>query len=117
MNVTAEARSVKIAPRKVRLVADSIRNLSIEQAITALNLFDKRAAGPIKKTIESAIANAVANNNLDKSSLSITEIIVNEGQALKRFHPSTRGRIHPYKRRTSHIRVTLRGESSKSTKS
>lgn len=110
MNITAEAKSVKMSPRKVRLVADAVRSLSIRQALISLDLLDKRAAGPLKKTIESAVANAVHNAQLEKDSLRIAEIIVNEGQAMKRFHPSTRGRVHPYKRRTSHIRVTLKGE-------
>ncbi len=110
MNITAEAKSVKMSTRKVRLVADAIRDLSIAQALQALTLLDKRAASPLKKTIESAMANAVNNAQLAKDSLTISEIIVNEGQAMKRYHPSTRGRIHPYKRRTTHIRVTLAGE-------
>lgn len=107
MNVTAHSKNVRISTRKVRLVADSIRKLSVEEALTALKLSDKRAAGPLETALKSAIANAVANANLARENLVISSIIVNEGQALKRFRPSTRGRVHPYKRRASHITVTL----------
>jgi large subunit ribosomal protein L22 len=107
MNVTAHSKNVRISTRKVRLVADSIRKLSVEEALTALQLSDKRAAGPLETALKSAIANAVANANLARENLVISSIIVNEGQALKRFRPSTRGRVHPYKRRASHITISL----------
>lgn len=107
MQVTAHSKNVRISTRKVRLVADAIRKLGVEEALTALKLSDKRAAGPIETVLKSAIANAAANENVNKEDLVIGSIIVNEGQAMKRFHPSTRGRVHPYKRRASHITVTL----------
>lgn len=107
MQVRAVAKSVRMSPRKVRLVADAIRQLSIEEAFLVLEATQNRAAGPIVKTLESAIANAVTNNNLAKDSLVIESIVVNEGQALKRFHPSSRGRVHPYKKRSSHITIVL----------
>lgn len=105
--VTAHSKNIRISTRKVRLVADAIRKLSIEDALTALKLSDKRAAGPLETTLKSAVANAVANANMNRNELVISSIIVNEGQAMKRFRPSTRGRVHPYKRRASHITVTL----------
>lgn len=107
MEVSAFVKSVKISPRKVRLVADAVRKLSINKALDALYLTPKRASLPIKKVLESAIANAVNNGKLNKDILYIKKIEVSEGPAYKRFHPSTRGRIHPYKKRTSHIRVVL----------
>jgi large subunit ribosomal protein L22 len=107
MQVQAITRSVRISPRKVRLVADAVRKLSVDDAIAALTVMDKRAAHIIAKTLNSAIANATNNAKLDKHTLGIASIEVVEGQALKRYHPSTRGRIHPYKRRSSHIRVIL----------
>jgi len=105
--VTAHSKNVRISTRKVRLVADAIRKLSIEDALTALKLSDKRAAGPLETALKSAIANAVANTDMNRENLIISSVIVNEGQAMKRFRPSTRGRVHPYKRRASHITVTL----------
>jgi large subunit ribosomal protein L22 len=107
MQVQAITRSVRISPRKVRLVADAVRKLSVDDALAALTVMNKRAAHIIAKTLNSALANATNNAKLERQTLTIASIEVVEGQALKRFHPSTRGRIHPYKRRSSHIRVTL----------
>lgn len=108
MEITATATQVRISPRKVRLVANSVRNLSLEEALAALKVIRKRGARTIEKTLQSAIANAVNNKNLNRSQLKIDQIIVNEGPALKRYHASTRGRIHPYKRRSSNVRVILK---------
>lgn len=114
MQVQAITRDIRISPRKVRLVADAVRGAgSVDEAIATLSLLDKRGATAIAKTIKSAVANAVTNAKLDKENLMIHAIEVTEGQALKRYHPSTRGRIHPYKRRASHIRVVL-GEKAAS---
>lgn len=107
MQVQAMSKNVRISPRKVRLVADAVRSLSIPEALVSLKVMRKRAASAIAKTLESAVANAENNSKLERSSLLISEIEVNEGQAFKRFHPSTRGRIHPYKKKSSHIRVVL----------
>ena len=107
MNIIAESRSITVSPRKVRLVADSIRKLPLVKALHMLTLTQKRAARPIAKTLKSAIANAVNNNHLSEDSLKLLSVDVMEGPVMKRFHASTRGRIHPYKKQTSHIRVTL----------
>lgn len=108
MQVRAISKSVRMSPRKVRLVADAVRALSIDEAFLVLEATQNRAAGPVVKTLESAIANAVTNNNLDRKNLVIDSIVVNEGQAMKRFHPSSRGRVHPYKKRSSHITIVLK---------
>jgi large subunit ribosomal protein L22 len=108
MEIQAITRDVRISPRKVRVVADSIRDAkSIDEALAVLSLLKKRGAYSLSKTLKSAVANAINNAKLDKADLLIARIEVTEGQALKRFHPSTRGRIHPYKRRSSHVRVVL----------
>lgn len=107
MEIIAVSKSVTISPRKVRLVADAIRKLSLAQALELLALAPKRSARPLAKVLKSAIANAVNNNNLSEEALSLKAIDVMEGPVLKRFHASTRGRIHPYKKQTSHIKVTL----------
>lgn len=109
MEVKAESNGIRISPRKVRLVADGIRDLSVAQALRMLALLQKRAAGSIEKTLKSAIANAVNNAKLKQDSLVIKRVEVTEAQSLKRFRPSTRGRVHPYKRRGSHIRIVLEG--------
>lgn len=107
MQVQAVSKSVRISPRKVRLVADAIRTMPVETALATLQMTQKRAAHALHKTLSSAVANAVNNAKLDRTNLQIVRIDVSEGQALKRFHPSTRGRIHPYKKRSSHIRIIL----------
>jgi large subunit ribosomal protein L22 len=105
--VIAQAKSVKISPRKVRLVADAIRAQSPAKAMITLQTVRQRAAGTLLKTLKSAMANAQNNAKADVENLVIREIQVTEGTAQKRFHPSSRGRVHPYKKRTSHIRIVL----------
>lgn len=107
MEVRAISKSVRMSPRKVRLVADSVRHLSVGKAFLVLQATQKRGAGPLAKTLKSAVANAVNNAKLDEKDLIIKTIMVNEGLAMKRFRPSTRGRIHPYKKRGSHITVVV----------
>lgn len=113
MEIRAISKSVRMSPRKIRLVADMIRRLPIENALFALQASGKRAALPLAKTLSSAVANAVNNAGLDKNILFIESINISEGSALKRFIPSTRGRIHPYKRRSSIIRIVLKAKEPK----
>lgn len=108
MEVRAVAKSVRVSPRKMRLVVDAIRNLPINDAYRVLAVTQKRASLVITKTLNSAVANAVNNAKLDKQNLVIDSVLVNEAQALKRFRPSTRGRIHPYKKRGSHLTIVLK---------
>jgi len=108
MNIQAVAKNVRISPRKVRLVADAIRHLTIDQALSLLQAAQQRASLPLEKALQSAVANATNNAKLDKANLVIGSIQVSDGQALKRFRPSTRGRIHPYKKRGSTITVVLK---------
>ena len=107
MEVKAITKSIRISPRKMRLVSDAIRNMPVEKAYRVLEVTQKRAALVVSKTLKSAVANAVTNANLDAKNLYVSEIMVNEAPALKRFRPSTRGRIHPYKKRGSHLTIVL----------
>lgn len=111
MQIVAVAKSVRISPRKVRIVADAVRNMALEDALSNLKLIEKRGAYTLEKTIRSAVANAINNSQLERANLAIDRIEITEGQALKRFHPSTRGRVHPYKKRGSNIRVILKERS------
>jgi len=110
MQVKAISKNIRISPRKARLVADSVKKMPLFDALVTLRSMNKRAALFIAKTLESAVANATNNARFDKNNLKIVNIEVDEAQALKRFHPSTRGRIHPYKKRGSSIRVILEEE-------
>ncbi len=108
MEVRAIAKSVRISPRKLRLVADSMRNMQIEDANRMLEVTHKRAAKIFQKALRSAVANAVNNAKLETNNLLIARVMVNEAPAFKRFRPSTRGRIHPYKKRGSHLTIVLK---------
>ena len=107
MKYIAESKNVKMSPRKVRLIVDGIKTLPVERAVAVLSVSNKRAAIPVRKTLLSAIANAVNNGKVARADLIISEMMVNEGLAYKRYHYAARGRIRPYKKRTSHLRVIL----------
>lgn len=117
MTVTATTKAVRISTRKVRLVADAVRNMSADQALVTLSMVQKRGASVLIKTIKSAVANAVNNGKLSADQLIIDRLEVQEGPFLKRFHASTRGRVHPFKKRSSHVTVILKEKENRSTKS
>jgi len=110
MDITAEAKHIRISPRKVRIVAAAVKHLAPTVALSQLALLPKRAAAPIAKVIESALANAVNNAKLPVENLAIKSITVSGGTALKRWRPVSRGRAHAYKKRASHIRVVVTDE-------
>lgn len=103
----ATAKTVRIAPRKVRLVVDLIRGKHISEAISILK-FTPRAASPaVEKVLMSAIANAEHNFDLDVESLYVAEAYVNEGPTMKRYRPRARGSASPINKRTSHITIVV----------
>lgn len=99
-------RFARIAPRKARLVADMIRGMPVDKAVTALNFSKKRAAWYFKSVLKSAIANA-EEGEADIAALVISESRVDEGPSLKRFRPKDRGRAHPILKRTSHLHIAV----------
>jgi large subunit ribosomal protein L22 len=107
MDIIAISRSIRISPRKVRLVADSVRNLPLDKALNILSMTHKRGATVLGTVFKSAIANALNNSKKSMDSLKIKGIDILDGPGIKRFHPSTRGRVHPYKKRSSHIKIVL----------
>ena len=107
MEITAEAKAIKVSTRKVRLVADSIRNKSVRDALHVLAVTNKHGVYPIRKVLQSAVANGKHNAKVATDTLIIAKLEIGEGPFLKRYHASTRGRIRPYKKRTSHIKVVL----------
>ena len=105
----ASATHIRISPRKVRLVVDTVRGKSVSQALSILGFTRKKAALPVQKLLKSAVANAAENNGIsDVDTLVIDRIMVDEGPTLKRFMPRARGRATPIRKRTSHIRIILR---------
>lgn len=113
MKMQAITRSVRVSPRKVRLVSEAVKNMKVEEALNVLSLLHKRGAGPIYKTVKSAISNSLQDKNVEEKKLFIKNIEITEGPFLKRFHPSTRGRVHPYKKRSSHIKIVLEVKNGK----
>jgi large subunit ribosomal protein L22 len=107
MQTITRINDIKISTRKVRLVADAISDLSIPEALDSLSVIRKRSGVTLEKALKSAVANAENNSKLDKGNLVIKSIDVTEGPSLKRFRPSTRGRVHKYVKRTSNIRIVL----------
>ncbi len=103
----AEAKNLKISPRKVRLVVEGIKKMPILSAVATLEVSPKGASGPIRKALLSAVANAVHNGKVDKNDLFISEMFVNEGIVYKRYHFAGRGRMRPYQKKTSHLKVIL----------
>ncbi len=107
METTAKLRHLRQSPRKVRLVADLIRTLPVERALEQLKFSTKKAAQPITKLLNSAIANAIHNHKMSKDNLFIKEIRVDEGATLKRWRARAMGRAGAIRKRTSHIIITL----------
>ena len=107
MNYKAHLRYLRIAPRKVRLVARSIRGKSAKEAETVLKFLAKKSAEPMLKLLRSAIANAKHNFNISQEKLFIKNITVDKGPILKRSMPRARGSASPIHKHTSHITITL----------
>ncbi|MDH4380261.1 MAG: 50S ribosomal protein L22 [Gammaproteobacteria bacterium] len=107
MATTAKLRQARITPQKARLVADQIRGLPVDKAINLLTFSNKKAAGLIKKVLESAIANAEHNDGADVDELKVKTIMVDEGPIMKRFMPRARGRANQIFKRTSHVTVVV----------
>lgn len=103
----AVAKTVRIAPRKARLVVELIKGKTVAEALAILQ-FTPRAGSPIvAKVLKSAIANAEHNYDLDAQNLVVSEAYVNEGPTLKRFRPRAKGSASPINKRTSHITVVV----------
>ncbi len=107
MESKAVAKTVRIAPRKVRLVIDLVRGKNTNDALAIAKFTPKAASPVIVKLIKSAIANAEHNYSMNIENLYIKEAYVNEGPTLKRFMPRAQGRATRILKRTSHITVVL----------
>ena len=107
MEVKAYARMIRMAPRKVRLVVDTIRGKLATEADTVLQFMPKAAALPVRKLLRSAMANAEHNFKLSRENLFVKKITVDGGPTLKRSRPRARGSAAPILKRTSHISIIL----------
>lgn len=112
MEVQAIHRQARISAQKARLVADQIRGMSAEKAVELLKFSTKKAAGLLKKVLESAIANAENNEGADIDELYVSSIFVDEGPTMKRMRPRAKGRGNRILKRTSHITVRVAERNS-----
>jgi len=103
----AHAKYIRISSRKVKIVIDLIRGKKVDEALAILTYTPKAAAPVVVKLLNSAIANAVNNQELDRSTLYVAEVYANPGPTLKRFVARSRGSASPMLKRTSHISVVL----------
>jgi len=107
MEITAKHNRAAISAQKVRLVANQIRGMQVEEAEKLLSFSPKKAAGLVKKVLMSAVANAEHNEGLDVDELFVSTITVDEGPTLKRGRARAKGRGTKILKRTSHITVKV----------
>ncbi len=107
MIVRATQTYTRQAPRKVRLVANTVKKLSLKAALEQLAVMPRDASVVVMKVLRQAIANAIHNHNIAFEELSIKSILVDEGPRYKRFRAVSRGRAHSIVKRTSHVAVVL----------
>ena len=107
METKASVRGVRLSVDKGRLVADLIRGKKVDQALNILSFTPKKAAGIVKKVLESAIANAEHNDGADIDELKVTSIYVEQAATLKRFSARAKGRGNRISKPTCHIFVTV----------
>lgn len=107
MQAKAVARTVRIAPRKARLVVDLIRGKQVGEAVAILKHTPKAASPIVEKLLNSAMANAEHNYEMDVNNLVVSQAFVDEGPTLKRFRPRAMGRASAINKRTSHITIVL----------
>jgi large subunit ribosomal protein L22 len=107
MIIKSTQKFIRTSPRKLRLVAGSVRGMDAQKALIALKFLDKAAAAPLAKVINTAIHDAANNHNLDRTKLKLNSIEINPGPTLKRGRAVSRGQYHSVKKRTSHITVKL----------
>jgi large subunit ribosomal protein L22 len=107
MEAKAIARHVRIAPRKVRQVADEIKGKGVDEALQILQFTPRSAAEVLSKVLNSAVANAENNFDLDRSSLVVTKASIDQGPTLKRFRARAQGRAAAIRKRTSHITIVV----------
>lgn len=103
----AYLRSARIAPKKANIIAMMVRDMRVDEALTALERTHKKGARMIETLLRSALANAHHNDKQHKADLMIKSIVVNQGTAYQRGTPMARGRMRPMNKFLSHIEITL----------
>lgn len=107
MEAAAKLRYARLSAQKGRLVADQVRGMPVDRALNLLAFSPKKAAGILKKVLESAIANAEHNEGADVDELKVTKVFVDEGPSQKRIRARAKGRANRILKRTCHISVVV----------
>ena len=105
MEARAYLKYARIAPRKVQIVLDLIRNKPVDQALAILKHTPKAACEPLEKLLKSAMANAENNHNMDVETLYVSTAVANPGPTLKRGQPRAQGRYNRILKRTTHVTI------------
>lgn len=113
MQARAFHKHARISAQKARLVADQVRGLMVDKAIGLLSFSPKKAAGLVKKVLDSAVANAEHNLAMDTDDLFVSAICIDEGPTFKRMHARAKGRGNRILKRTSHIMVEVSAKTGR----
>ncbi len=108
MEARAIAKHVRIAPRKIRIVADLVRGKNVSEAMAILKFTPKVGSKVVEKVIRSAAANAEHNNDMNVDALYISEIFVDQDSTMKRIHPRRRGQAFKILKKSSHVTVVVK---------
>lgn len=107
MESKAVAKYVRISPQKAGLIMDQVRGMKVEQALNLLSFAPQKGASILRKLINSAVANAAQNSNVNVDNLYVKNVFANQGPTLKRFRPRAMGRATRIRKRSSHLTVIL----------
>jgi large subunit ribosomal protein L22 len=110
MQVAAKLRFARVSPQKCRLVADTIRGKSVDEALRTLTFMPKKSARIVKKVLESAIANAEHNHGADIDELKVSTVMVDDASMLRRYRARAKGRGARILKRNSHITIQVGDE-------
>lgn len=116
MEVKATHRNARMSPRKVKPVGMVVRGLSVKDADTQLSFTPGKAAVIVRKVLNSAVANAVNNFDMNREELKVINVVANAGLTFKRFNPVSKGMAHPILKRNAHVTVVVSGAEGKEKK-
>jgi len=108
MEAKALAKYIRISPRKVKPIADLVRGKSVDEAKAILKFTPRKGAKILLKVLESAVANAENNYDMNADELFVSEVYANQGPSMKRFKAGSMGRANPILHRTGHVGVVVK---------
>jgi len=111
MEITTVAKNIRISSRKLKPIVLSVKKLKPQESLSALAFIKKSGAKPLAKVIASAIANATHNFGLRADDLQFKTIEIGKGKTLKRYRAAAKGRVRQISKRTTNIKIILKGES------